>query len=298
MKKKLLLAVILLIVGVLLGIAALCLVDFDFSLLDTTEYVTETYDAVDDFADIQIHADISDIRFAVSDDFNCKVVSRHRDYMEFSAEVKNSVLVIRETDHREWYEQIGIFWGNSGEVTVYLPKGTYHSLFAETDTGDISVPREYTFDSAELHTDTGDIHYKGGVEGDLKVETDTGDVILKGINTPGNITLETDTGDVILEGINTTGNITLETDTGDITLNNVISKKLKIEADTGDVKFNQCDAEHIKAETDTGDVTGSLLSTKIFIVDSSTGKVIVPESIGSDKCEIFSSTGDVLITVD
>lgn len=278
MKKKLLLAVILLIAGVLLGIAALCLVDFDFSLLDTNEYVTETYDAVDDFADIQIHADISDIRFAVSDDFNCKVVSRHRDYMEFSAEIKDSVLVIRETDQRQWYEHIGIFFGNSGELTVYLPKGTYHNLFAETDTGDITVPQEYTFDSAELHTDTGDIRYKGDVEGDLKVETDT--------------------GDVILEGINTTGNITLETDTGDITLKNVISKKLKIEADTGDILLNKCDAEHIKAETDTGDVTGSLLTDKIFIVDNSTGKVIVPESIGSDKCEIFSSTGDVRITVD
>lgn len=278
MKKKLLLAVILLVAGILLGIVALCLVDFDFSLLDTTEYVTETYDAVDDFADIQIHADISDIRFALSEDFDCKVVSRHRDYMEFTAEVKNSVLVIRETDQREWYEQIGIFWGNSGEVTVYLPKGTYHNLFAETDTGDISVPQEYTFDSAELHTDTGDIRYTGGVEGDLKAETDTGDVIIEGINTPGNITLQTDTGD--------------------ITLKNVISQKLKIETDTGDVKFNQCDAGAINAETDTGDVTGSLLTDKIFIVDNHTGKVIVPESTHGGKCKIDTSTGDVRITVD
>ena len=278
MKKKLILAVILLVAGVLLGAIALCLADFDFSLLDSTKYVTETFDAETVFADIQIHADISDIRFAVSDDFNCKVVSRHRDYMEFSAEIKDSVLVIRETDQRQWYEHIGIFFGNSGELTVYLPKGTYHNLFAETDTGDITVPQEYTFDSAELHTDTGDIHYKGGLEGSLKAEADTGDITLENINTPGNITIETDTGD--------------------ITLKNVISKNLKIEANTGDVVLRKCDAEYINTETDTGDITGSLLTDKIFIVDNSTGKVIVPESAGNGRCEILSSTGDVLLTIE
>lgn len=278
MKKKLLLAVILLVAGVLLGVAALCLVDFDFSLLDSTDYVTDTFDAGDDFADIQIYADISDIRFALSEDFSCKVVSRHRDYMEFSAEVENSVLVIRETDQREWYEHIGLFFGNSGELTVYLPKGTYHNLYIENDTGDITVPKDFTFASAELHTDTGDIRYMGGLEGSLKAEADTGDITLENINTPGNITLETDTGD--------------------ITLKNVISKNLKIETDTGDILLNKCDAKYINAETDTGDVTGSLLSTKIFIVDNHTGKVIVPESIGSDKCEIFSSTGDVRLNVE
>lgn len=278
MKKKLWLALTLLMAGLILCAVALSLVDFDFSKLDSADYTTETFVAETDFLDIRIHADTSDIRFAVSDDLSCKVVSRHKDYMAFTAEIKDSVLVIRETDQRQWYEYIGIHWGDGGVMTVYLPKGTYCDLFAKTNTGDITVPKDYTFANAELSTDTGDIRYYGGLEGNLKADVDTGDIILKDIHTPGNITLDADTGNLKLE--------------------NVICENLKIETDTGDVKFSSCDAGAIDAETDTGDITGSLLTDKVFIVDNHTGDVIVPESTSGGKCKLDTSTGDIRITID
>ena len=278
MKKKLRISLILLIAGIIFCAVALSFVGFDFSKLDSSGYTTETFVAETDFLDIRIHANTSDVRFAVSDDLSCKVVSRHKDYMAFTAEIKDSVLVIRETDQRQWYEHIGIHWGDGGVMTVYLPKGTYCNLFAETDTGDITVPKDYTFANAQLSTDTGDIRYYGGLEGDLKAEVDTGDIILKDIHTPGNITLEADTGN--------------------LKLHDVICENLKIETDTGDVKLSKCDAGAIDATTDTGDISGSLLTDKIFIVDNSTGKVIIPESTSGGKCKLDTSTGDIKITID
>ena len=50
--------------------------------------------------------------------------------------------------------------------------------------------------------------------------------------------------------------------------------------------------------TDTGDVRGSLLSEKVFIVNTDTGRKEVPDTITGGRCEITTDTGDVKITID
>ena len=70
-----------------------------------------------------------------------------------------------------------------------------------------------------------------------------------------------------------------------------------IERSTGDVRFTDCDAAEICVKTDTGDVTGSLLSDKVFITNTDTGSVNVPETISGGKCEIITDTGDIKITI-
>ena len=50
-------------------------------------------------------------------------------------------------------------------------------------------------------------------------------------------------------------------------------------------------------KTDTGKVVGSLLSEKVFIAETSTGKVSVPKTTTGGKCEITTSTGDIKIEV-
>lgn len=284
MKKKIWIGAILLLTGIVLATITLCIVGFDLSKLDSHKFVTETvvwdkepYDNLH-ILDIRIDADVSDIQFVQSDSFGYKVVSRHKEYMAFSAEIEGYTLVIREADQRVWYEYIGTFFGNGGEITVYLPRGTYHDLVIHNNTGDIDIPDLFSFENVTLETDTGDICYRGKLE--------------------DNLTAQVDTGDITLEKVYTVGNITLKTDTGDIRLKDVRCLTLKAETDTGDIRLTKCDAGSIDMETDTGDVTGSLLSEKIFIVKSSTGKVSVPESTKGDKCKIETDTGDVKITID
>ena len=43
-------------------------------------------------------------------------------------------------------------------------------------------------------------------------------------------------------------------------------------------KTKDCDGFEIKISTDTGDVSGTLLSEKVFITSSDTGKIKVPKN--------------------
>jgi len=75
------------------------------------------------------------------------------------------------------------------------------------------------------------------------------------------------------------------------------AEKFSIERSTGDVKFDGCDAAEVFVKTDTGDVTGTLLSEKVFIVETDTGKVDVPKTVNGGRCEITTDTGDINISI-
>ena len=77
----------------------------------------------------------------------------------------------------------------------------------------------------------------------------------------------------------------------------IASENFSVKRSTGNVKFNDCDAAEIYVKTDTGDVTGSLLSDKVFIANSDTGRIDVPKTVTGGRCEIDTDTGDIRITV-
>ena len=86
--------------------------------------------------------------------------------------------------------------------------------------------------------------------------------------------------------------------TGDLLMKNVIAaEKLSVVRSTGDVKLEGCDAAEIFIETDTGDVTGTILSEKVFIVETDTGRIDVPKSANGGRCEITTDTGNVRISI-
>ncbi|MCQ2427410.1 MAG: DUF4097 domain-containing protein, partial [Clostridia bacterium] len=81
-------------------------------------------------------------------------------------------------------------------------------------------------------------------------------------------------------------------------LKNVVTEgTIAIERSTGDVRFEGCDADELEISTDTGDVTGSLLSSKVFIAHSDTGRIDVPETTSGGKCKITTDTGDIKLSV-
>ena len=64
---------------------------------------------------------------------------------------------------------------------------------------------------------------------------------------------------------------------------------------TGDIKLDKSDAAEIFIKTSTGNVTGTLLTEKVFITQTSTGNIKVPKSIKGGRCEITTSTGNIKI---
>ena len=87
--------------------------------------------------------------------------------------------------------------------------------------------------------------------------------------------------------------------TGDVKLTNVIaSGAFVIKRTTGDVTFEGCDAAEILVTTSTGDVKGTLLSDKVFFVETDTGRRKYPHMTTGGKCQIITSTGDIEIGIE
>jgi DUF4097 and DUF4098 domain-containing protein YvlB len=77
----------------------------------------------------------------------------------------------------------------------------------------------------------------------------------------------------------------------------IASGAFVIKRTTGDVTFEGCDAAELLVATDTGDVEGTLLTEKIFFVETDTGRREYPKTTTGGKCEITTDTGDIKISI-
>lgn len=280
-----------------------------------SETRTETIAIAEDFNDIAIEADTENISFVPSGDGSCRVVFELDEKQTATAKAVNGVLEISVRETRKWFE-FSLFSIGKRSITVYLPKAEYGSLNIKVDTGDIRLPEDFGFASVGINTDTGDIDCLASVKGRLSVETDTGYIKLNGIEAEG-IGLEVSTGLVELTGVKCSGELAIEVSTGrtvmtdvtcgslrsegstgDMIMQNVIvGGSMRIERSTGDIKMTACDAAEIEIETDTGSVTGTLLTEKVFIASSDTGRVSVPETVTGGRCRITTDTGSIKIEI-
>ncbi len=313
-KKWLIAAASLVTIGAILFAAVMAAYHWDFTCLSTDHFETNTYEISEEFSNIKLTTDTADILFAASSDNMCKVVCYEKENTKHSASVQDGTLTISAVDDVAWYEQIGISF-LSPKVTVYLPKKEYVSLVIKESTGDITLPKDFTFGSMDLSLSTGHIDSRASSLGMMRIKTSTGDIRLQDLSA-GELDLTVSTGHVYAQSVSCKSNVGIcvstgdtrltdiscnsinsNGDTGNITLKNVVTEEMiSIERSTGDVRLEGCDAGELDIHTDTGSVTGSLLSSKVFIVHSDTGKIDVPETTSGGKCKITTDTGDIQIT--
>ncbi len=288
-------AAIWIVVGCAAFAGGMYLLDFDFSNLNTAKFEAKTYSIGEDFNSISINSQTAKITFVPSTDGKCKVECFEQEKVSYSVAVRNGTLKVDIVDNRAWYDYIGIFLEDR-DLTVYLPKEQYVALTVETDTGDVMIPSNFSFETVTVEGDTADITCNSLVSASIDLETDTGNLEIYNVSA-GNVEVSTDTGRIDLTNVSCK-NLNAESDTGSIILDNVIaSENFTIENDTGNVNFEKCDAANITVETSTGNVIGTLLSDKIFITKTSTGHIAVPETTAGGKCDIRTSTGNIEITI-
>lgn len=305
----------LVLVGCIIFGGVMSMLGWDFSKLSTAKKITNVYEIREEFQDISVIVDTADVVFAPSDDGKCSVSCYERERVKHSVTVENGTLVIRVQDSRKWYEHIGIFFGTP-KITVSIPEGQYGNISVKGSTGDVDTGEVFTFKSIELLGSTGNVLCRASALNTIKIKRSTGDICVQSV-TAREMGLVVSTGKITVsdvmsqEGVQvhvSTGKAELTNirckdfhsvgDTGDILLKGVIAEgTLYVERDTGDVKLDRCDAGEIFVETDTGDVTGSLLSEKVFIVRTGTGKIDVPKTIIGGRCEITTDTGNILLSI-
>lgn len=315
-KKIIIIACLLLVIGLLIFIVTMSANGWDFKAFGTVKYSQILHTALDEFDSIEINEDTADIEFSLSSDDRCIVDCYEDIKMKHSVYVENGTLKINVVNEKKWYDYIG-FSFKSPKITIYLPEKEYNSLVIDTSTGDIDIPKDFTFNSVDISISTGDVCVLGSAKDTLKIEgstgdidinneyigsiyasLSTGDISISSIKNSGNINIDVTTGDICLknircESLNTNGS------TGDVELTNVIaSNELNIERSTGDITLLGCDAKKIHIKATTGDVFAKFNSYKNFNIYSSTGDVAAPpNSEGENPCQIITSTGDIKVSV-
>ena len=330
MKKLLLFGAIFVVVGIIICAVALAMdVEFYMEKLDE-----KTYEIQEDFSKIQTDTRDTNITFHLSEDGVCRVVCQEKEHETHTVKAENGTLFLRQENNKKWYHYIG-FDFHTSSVDVYLPKAAFEALNMDGSTGDVTVPKELRFTNAVIHASTGDIDMQAQVEKDLTVAVNTGRVLVSGIRCGNmdlkastgaiivrdidcaNLTTKTSTGDQRWERVQASGDIQVTCSTGDLYMTLVNCQNLSAESDTGkksleyvvaagnvwleastgDIHLVNFDGGTIKITTDTGDVTGTILSDKIFLVQTDTGRVDVPHGTSGGSCEITTDTGDISIQI-
>ncbi len=314
-KVWLIVAASLVLIGCALFAGVMTRLDWDFMKLSTVKHETNTYEISEVFDGISINTNTADIVFSYSDDGKCRVECYEEENAKHSVTVENNMLVIKIKNQKSWYDYIG-FHFNSPKITVYLPKTEYTSLLISGDTGDVEIPKHFMFKDIDIVSGTGDVVFSASSSDMIKIETSTGDIRIQNISA-GALDLSVSTGMVTISNVTCERDVTVsvstgKTDltdiacksvissgsTGDLSLKNVIAAdKFSIERSTGDVNFNSSDAAEIFVKTDTGNVAGSLLTDKVFVAQTDTGNVDVPQFANGGRCEISTDTGNIQITI-
>lgn len=294
-KIWLIIATSLVVIGGIIFVGTMQKLKWDFTKLSTVKYETNEYVIQEDYRNLTIITDTSNVEIVMSEDTKTKVVCYEQKKLKHAVEIKNNTLEIEVDDTRKWYEYIGIDF-ESPKITVYMPQGQYDSLSVKLDTGNVKISKEFEFERIEVLGNTGDIKNCASASGEIRLKTSTGHIEVVNISA-GTIHIGVSTGDVKVTDVACQDIISKGT-TGNVSLKNVIAKeKISIERSTGDVIFEESDAQDILVKTNTGNVKGTLLSDKVYIVETNTGEIDVPKTTTGGVCEITTSTGDIKIRV-
>ncbi|MCR5687764.1 MAG: DUF4097 domain-containing protein [Lachnospiraceae bacterium] len=256
-KGSIAIGIILLVAGIATCVVSFVVLGFDPEKLANVQFSENTYEVNESFRNIEIKSSIEHVRFAVSSDGKCRVATYCPDTISAEAMVEDNCLKIRTVDEGGVKGHIGIFV-TEPYITVYLPEKSYGSLQINQSFGKVSIPKGFTFTEADIESTTGGVSVSADITDSVAIKTTTGDVLLRDV---------------------------------------AVSGDMNISCTTGEVQLEDCDASAITIKTSTGDVSGTLLTPKTFITDTSTGDIDVPDSEGEGRCEISTATGDIDISI-
>lgn len=312
-KKAILAAVALIAAGLVIAFGGMTTMNFDFNKMNTLHFVTNTHSVDETFTNISIETAECDIRLLPSENDSCIVVCDESKEIFHSVSVKNNTLIIDRTDARKWYKRIvGIYWGDM-TITVYLPQTAYESLSVLNVSGNTVIPEDFSFTDAKIRSTSGDIDFLAPVEKDLSLKTVSGNLHAEGTNpksldaqstsgdmdyadsiVSGDITIDTVSGKIRCSNVSVSGDINMETTSGNVTLSDVTAAKaMQIETVSGDIKLESCDADSLWLKSTSGNVSGTLLTEKKFLTNTTSGRVNVPGSSSGGKCEIKTTSGNI-----
>ncbi len=315
MKVWLIVGIVLVLLGLALFTAVMSANHWNFRALSTVAYETNVSQIGEDFENISLEIDTAHFRLVPAADGIARVECYEETRAKHTVTVENGTLAIHVNNTRKWYEYIGVNFGTP-QITLYLPKEEYGALSIKGSTGDGTVPKDFRFESIDITVSTGYVTCLAPTKGQMKIQTSTGSIRVydvhassldlsvstgriaaRSVTCDGDVSVRVSTGKAVLTDVSCQ-NLISNGNTGDLVLRHVIaSGDFSIERSTGDVILDACDAASLSVTTDTGDVTGTLLTDKIFITSTDTGRVSVPKTASGGRCEITTDTGNIKLEI-
>ena len=215
MKKGTIIALVLAILLLLSGGVMLVLgLSFAEDGTQSPKLNERTVPIADPFTDLTVKTADCDVSLhLVSTWEEARVEFAEYSQTKHQVSMENGTLRIELTDHRRWFDWVGVFWEDM-QIRIYLPVGEYAGVHIITDTGDIEMPAYLTAQDVTLYSDTGDVYSEAQAKY-VSAETDTGHIVVCACN-PEFVVAKSDTGSIRLPAAWKDRNYHIETDTGRI----------------------------------------------------------------------------------
>jgi DUF4097 and DUF4098 domain-containing protein YvlB len=316
MKKALIIAVILLVVGGLFVGAGWVLLEQNPPLQNAVKDANYPYGIDNLPTKIDIATLDSRVEILPSTGDEWHVECKDTEKLYHTVELVDGVLTIRQNGTaRKWYEYITLQGVKPLSVTVYLPVGTYESLNIHSTSGSIKVREGFTFSNASLQNTSGSITcsshiagaldvkntsgsitVSGGVDGDLHVKNTSGSIDICG-EVNGKLEVTNSSGSIKVKEVTPTS-VTIKNTSGGIDLYDVVCQgAIKVENTSGSIEFERCDALSFDLRTTSGGIRGSILSAKTFDCRSTSGGVRVPNDGNGGNFLARSGSGGIKIEI-
>ena len=291
MKKAKLFLIIISVVCIILGTAMavgahLSLANDASAQLAELKFEETTHTVDEPFTKLNIHTVNSAIEILPSPDRVCRIVCDDNEKLFHSISVTESVqgvqLNIHQLDDWQWYEMLsGLYQAEDINLRVYLPESEYALLHADSSSGDITVAPDFRFQTANLHSTSGNIQLTGLEADNLTADTVSGDLVLRNIAAAKDIYAHNASGFIQVEHV-IAPNITTSSSSGGTVLDNVSSDFLHTSSVSGEIRvFNGSFRDYSYFETGSG---------HIEIVDSESGKQVMLTVSGSVSLQNVSGS--------
>ncbi len=283
--------------------------------LSTVEYEKKSLVIDESFHSLYITQPAEDVHIEPSPDGFCRVEYVDSNRAVYRISVENGCLTINRDifEGSNWYDNIKFSTDSADNLLIiFLPRGSYDELRVNLASADFYAGGGFDFEKGEINTASGDVDIGAVITDSLNLNTASGDMRIGGLELDG-IELSTASGDIRLGDASVSGSLGIHSASGDIELtdincgsleaetasgtqelcNVICSDAMNLESTSGDIRLEHCDAASLLLESTSGLISGTLLSGKDFDAQSTSGSIKLPESSGSAKCRIKTTSGDI-----
>ncbi len=309
--------VILIVSAVLIfsGIVTVCVFCALGGTFDTQGFAEKTYNINGSVSNLKVSLGGTDFLLEPSPEGSAYAVCKEAEHITYTVENIEGTLHITEHDTRKWYEFIGISL-SAPTVTLYLPAGEYEELTVNTSSGRIKCWESFSFEKISLAASSGAVSCYASVSKTLTVETTSGQIDIKNAHaetvkiaaTSGRVSLSDSepslaelsvtSGALHVNNVNCSALIAASS-SGRISLDGTVARNtLRATASSGGIYLQRCDAQTVDLKTTSGRVSATLLTGKLYQVQTSSGIAKYPASDSDGGfCYVTTTSGNVNITV-